>query len=54
MSVKIILSNKVKNLFQYWNGTQKFSWSKLEYNYENMSSRSLMEIINLSQIEALN
>lgn len=48
LNVKIILSHKIENLFQYWRGLEKFNWRSLESNYENMSYRSLAEIINYS------
>lgn len=48
LNVKIILSHKIESLFQYWRGLEKFNWRSLEANYENMSYRSLVEIINYS------
>lgn len=51
LHVKIILSHNVENLFHYWRGLEKFDWKTLEFNYENMSYRSLVEIINYSSAE---
>lgn len=51
MNVKIIQSQNLEGLFQYWKGLEKFDWKTLEFSYENMSFRSLVEIINYSSQE---